>query len=157
MFCPLELRERNSGRLQSCLQEGGRERSPCPGAPQRPAQRHHVEKRQGRDADHRVPRSSIPWALLPPWRFWCFLSSHLHSTGRQIPLHLWWAWLLASGTSWECLLLPMADFGLTFWFSGLRKKSMHMWYVLMCCVQAWVQWWQGCWSCEGRPKQHFFL
>lgn len=54
------------GRLQSCLQEGGTERSLCPGAPQRPVQRHHVEKRQGRDADHRAPRSGIPWALLLP-------------------------------------------------------------------------------------------
>ena len=33
----------------------------------------------------------------------------------------------------------MADFGLTFWFSGLRKESMLMWNVLVCHVEVWAQ------------------
>ena len=142
------------GRLQSCLQEGGTKRSLSLGAPQCPVRHHYVEERQGRDADHRLPHSS---ALLPHWRSWWFLNSPLQSTDGQIPLHLWWAWLLANGTSWECLLLPMADFGLTFGFSGLRKESMLMWNVLVCHVEVWAQWWQDCRSCEGSPNPHFFL
>ena len=58
----------------------GGQKDLCPrGAPQCPVGHYYVERRQGRDADHRL-LLQCPWALLPHWCSWRFLNSPLHST-----------------------------------------------------------------------------